>query len=324
MHPRGGAIVAALTVLLLAASERTVRAQACCTSTSAIFPARLQDDEDALLGLAVKGAGIFGSFDQNRVLHGQPNGAGEIDLGQTMLVTARMFPPVQLNVSLPFVETWRSASGQGDFGGGVSDLSFSVRVDMFHAGRDPVVPGIATLFNLTVPSGTPVELARNPLATDATGLGAAQLGAGLALEQTFGRALFALTGTVNFHGARTAFGVHSQLGPEIATTVGASYTFLNGFSLGGSLTYMNSFDSTEGSADVPGSARAFTQVAISGALPIRNGRGRILGSLFFVPPMSAIGQNEPANVGASLTFIYGFKNQAYCEPCATGSCTPRK
>lgn len=321
MHPRVLAVFFAACAWF--AGEGVARAQSCCTSTSTIFPARLQDDEAALVGVRANGAFAFGSFDGQRVYRGQPSGASEIDLGQTLLVTARAGDePLQFNVSVPFVETIRSAGNVHDAGGGVGDVSFSMRWDIFHAGHDPVVPGIAPLLSVTVPSGTSADSAHNPLGADATGLGAAQLGAGLALEQVFGRMLFALAGTATFHGSRTISGVHSQLGPDIAATLGASYTFRNGFALGGSILYSNSFDSSIDGQDVANTARAFTEVSITGAFPLKNDM-RVLGSVFFIPPISSMGQNEIANAGLAITFIYGFPGGA-CAPCAHGVCPPRK
>jgi hypothetical protein len=320
MHRRG--FVAAFALVALVAGERRARAQACCASTSAIFPARLADDENGLVGLAVKGAAAFGSFDGGRVLHAEPAGAGEIDLGQTLLVTGRVADePVQINIAVPFVETYRSLPPSTDFGGGVGDVSFSMRWDVLEAGRDPVVPGIAPLLTLTLPSGTPLDTANGPLGADATGLGSAQLGGGVSLEKTFGRALFAFTGTASFRGTRTVHGIHSQLGPDLAATVGASYTFRSGFSLGGAVTYSNSFDSSIDGVDAPDSARALTQLAVIGALPLGGG-SRLLGSLFFVPPISGVGQNEVGTVGLSFTFIYGLAKRPVHRECAKGVCHP--
>ena len=208
--------------------------------------------ECASSGLAVKGSVVYGSFDGKRELHGEPSGASELDFGQTLLVTGRVAnEPVQVNVSVPFVETYRTAQGTTDGGGGVGDMAFSLRWDVLQDARDPVVPGIAALLSISVPSGTAADNAQQPLGADATGLGAAQLGAGFALEKTFKRALFALTGTATFHGSRTVSGVHSQLGPDLAATAGASYTFSSGFSLGAALTYSGSFDSSVADATVP-------------------------------------------------------------------------
>jgi hypothetical protein len=318
MHPR----VAALSLVWAAAvgaAEGRAHAQACCASTSTIFPARLQDDENGLIGLAVRGAGVYGSFDGNRALTGQPSGAAELDLGQTVLVTARLFNTVQVNVSVPFDETWRTASGLSDFGGGVSDMSLSLRWDVVHTGDHRYVPGIAPTVSLTVPSGTPVEFATDPLAASATGLGSTELAVGLALEQLFGRTLVALTGSVGFHGSRTVGGIYSQLGPDVSATLGVGYTFMSGFAVGGALTYLNSFDSTLGDADVPGSARALTQLAVTASMPVRKTDLRVLGSIYFVPPIPGLGQNELGTAGISVTLIYGFKNAAGCN-CPNGVC----
>lgn len=92
---------------------------ACCATTSTIFPARLQDSEQALIGLAASVSEAYGSFDGARVLRGQPAGVGEVDLTQTLLVTTRVIEPLRINVALPFAETWRTAQGVSDLGGGV-------------------------------------------------------------------------------------------------------------------------------------------------------------------------------------------------------------
>ena len=322
MHSRAALLGLAAAAAFFAAEHRA-RAQACCVSTSAIFPARLADGESGLVGATVKGSVAFGSFDGQHVLHGEPDGAGEFDLGQTLLVTARVGDePVQINVAVPFVETFRSVPGTSDFGGGLGDLSLSMRWDVVQNGRDPVVPGIAPLLSLTVPSGTPLDMAQNPLGADATGLGGAQLGAGIAFEKSFGRMLFALTGTAAFHGARTVHDLHSQLGPDLAGTLGVSYTFPKGLSLGGALTYTGSWDSTVAGASVPDSARALTTLALVSALPLKGGM-RLLGSLFFTPPISGVGQNEIGTVGLSLTMIYAVAGGPKNCGCPTGVCHPR-
>jgi len=318
MHTRVGAAVFAAAVCLL--GERAAHAQACCTSTSTIFPARLQDGENALLGFRAGASIVYGSFDDQRVLHGQPAGASEVDFGQALLVTARVAnEPVQFSVAVPFAETIRSAGGLNDAGGGIGDLQVSMRWDVTHAGKDPVVPGIAPLLSITAPSGTAADAAKNALGADATGLGSLQFGVGLALEQLFGRTLFALATTAQFHAARDVAGVHSQLGPDLAATLGVSYTFKNGWALGGAFTYSNSFDSSVDGADVANSARAFSQFAVTAAVPLPHDM-RLLGSVFFVPPISSVGQNEAANVGLTMTLIYGFPGRSATCTCAHGSC----
>jgi hypothetical protein len=319
MHTRAAAAALFAAVVCLA-GERAAHAQACCTSTSTIFPARLQDSENALFGFRTSGAVVFGSFDDQRVLHGQPAGASEIDLGQALLVTARAGnEPLQFGVSVPFVETLRSAGGINDAGGGVGDIQLSMRWDLLRAGKDPVVPGIAPLLSVTAPSGRALDAAKNPLGADATGLGALQFGVGISFEQIFGRMLFVLATTAQFHGARDAAGVHSQLGPDLAATLGASYTFDSGWALGGAFTYTNSFDTNVDGKDVANTARALSQIAVTAAVPLKNNM-RLLGSLFFAPPISSVGQNEAATVGISLTLIYGFAGRPVACTCANGSC----
>lgn len=306
---------------VFAGSEAVAYAQACCASTSTLFPARLQDTEDALVGIAAKAAVVTGSYDKDRVFIGQPAGASEWDFSQTLLVTARMFTQFQFNVAIPIVETTRQASTTSDAGAGVGDVAFALRWDAFRAGENPIVPGIAPFVALSVPSGTPVESARGPLGADATGLGSAQLTTGIALEQVFGRALFVLSGAAMFHGARTAAGVHSQLGTDLSGTIGASYTLKRGIAFGASLTYTGSFDSSVAEQDIAGSARALTQIAASLVVPLPRD-ARLQAALFFTPPMSSVGQNENASVGLSLTLAYGFVDRR-CSSCAGGMCPPR-
>jgi hypothetical protein len=319
MHTRAAAAVFAAAVCIFG-DERSAHAQACCTSTSTIFPARLQDSENALVGFRAGAAVVYGSFDDQRVLRGQPSGANEVDFAQALLVTARAGnQPVQFSVAVPFAETLRSAGGLNDAGGGLGDIQLSARWDLFHAGKDPIVPGIAPLLSITAPSGTAADAAKNALGADATGLGALQFGVGLALEQIFGRTLFAITTTAQFHAARDVAGVHSQLGPDLAATLGVSYTFRNGWALGGSFTYSNSFDTNIEGKDVPNTARASSQFAITGAMPLRTDM-RLLGSIFFTPPISSVAQNEAATVGVALTLIYGFPGEG-CG-CKNGMCPP--
>jgi len=319
-------LVAVFAALATFGAARAARAQACCASTSAIFPARLQGNEDALVGLGFKLAGVTGSFDGQRILHGQPDGAHELDFAQTALVTVRAISdfPFQINVAVPFVETYRSAGGLTDAGGGVSDMKLSMRWDVTAAGHDPIVPGIAGLLSLTVPSGKPIESASGALAADATGLGAMQLDAGLAFEQIFGRMLFATAFTASFHQARTASGVHSQLGPDLAGTLAASYTFRGGAALGASFMYTGSWDATVAGVAVPNSARALTELAVIGSLPLTS-HLRLAGSIYFVPPISSVGENEPASVGLTATLIYGFfqPGPPCVGGCKGGVCPPR-
>ena len=301
-------LAVALVLLLL---EARASAQACCTTTGALFPARLQGNENGLVGVAASVAGTYGAFDSSRALQGQPAGVGETDLQQTVLVTARLLDDVQVNVAVPIVETWRVAPGTSAIGGGVGDMSLSARWDVLRAGRSHA-PGIAPIASLTVPSGRPAELAREPLAVDATGTGAAQVGVGVSLEQLFGRTLLAASATTLLHGARTVAGVHSQLGPALAVTLGASYVIgRHGVALAGSLMYMESLDATVAGADVPGSARALTQLTLSLAVPMP--WGRVLGAITLVPPFAGLAQNELGTVGGTLTFVYGFKS-GICRP----------
>src|SRR5450432_2748218 len=57
-------VLAAIAVLAAWGTPSRARAQACCAGGSAVTPGRLQLHEDALVGLQVKAATVFGSYEQ--------------------------------------------------------------------------------------------------------------------------------------------------------------------------------------------------------------------------------------------------------------------
>ncbi len=223
----------------------------------------------------------------------------------------RLFERGQLALLVPFVETRRTGQGPdgtvAQFGGGVGDINLSARYDFVRARESRIIPGIALLAGLTVPSGRAPEDASPPLQADATGIGAFQLNIALALEQTFGPWLVNATAIV---AKRTAHG-GEVLGTQVTLLGAGGYTFDNGAAIALSASYAFEGDASctggsalcpEGSSTVPGSAKAMTTLTLTGLWPLTDA-WRVLGGLYFAPPVGVLGDNEPATEGLTVTLI---------------------
>ena len=180
-----------------------------------ITPARLQIHEDALVGFDAKLTSVTGSFDTGSRYIPSPAGDTELDLEQDLFGAVRFLRRGQAALLVPAVETRRATPQLGaQGGGGVGDVNASARWDFVLARESWIVPGIAVLAGVTAPSGKAPDAATPPLFSDATGIGAWQLQAALALEQTWGPWLANLTAIA---AKRTEHG---------GETLGTQYTLL--------------------------------------------------------------------------------------------------
>jgi hypothetical protein len=185
-------------------------------------------------------------------------------------------------------------------------VNLSGRYDFHLAGQDPIVPGIALLADVSLPTGKPPDAARHTLAADATGIGAVQGNAGIALEQTFGSWLVSASA---FVGARTsravrtgAQSIHETLGPQLTSLAGLAYSF----DMDRALALIASF-TVEGNATINGAlahgtARRVLALTVAGVLPIVDA-WRLQASAFVNPPVSDLGKNFPASAGGALTVV---------------------
>jgi hypothetical protein len=262
--------------------------------------------EDALAGVQLRAASVLGSFDPNGHYASSPAHTTEYDLEQDVFGAVRLFDRAQIALLVPIIETRRATPTASEFGGGLGDVNLSVRYDIYVAGKSRFLPGVALLAGVTFPTGTPVESATKPLATDSTGVGAFQGSAGVAFEQTYGPWLFNVTGIAAKRFARTANGVDETLGTQLTALVGTAYSFDNDAALAVSASYTYEGDGTihEATGDVVqyGSARRVALVAFAGVWPISD-HMRVQGSIFLNPPISGFGANLPATTGFSLTGI---------------------
>jgi hypothetical protein len=302
------ALRAAVTVACMLPSGGA-RAQACCAGGAAITPARLGLHEDLLVGLQVKVAGVPGAFDDVRGRYApSPPGTSEVDLEQDLLTAVRLLRRGQLALDVPIVETRRAVPGSAEFGGGLGDVNLSARWDFTLAGASRVVPGIAALAGITFPTGRAADAAHQPLATDATGIGAYQGTFGLALEQTFGPVYVGINGLLALRSPHSATTTGSagtttttteKLAPQGSVVVALAYVFRNDAVLGASAAFTAEGNATIDGSVSPNSGRRQTILSILGALPLTD-TWRMQGSFFLTPPWTGVSFDQAASVGLSL------------------------
>jgi hypothetical protein len=289
-----------VAALATCAAPSRAWAQACCAGGSAVTPGRLEPHEDALVGVQLRAAAVLGSYATDGRFVANGPGDAEQDFEQDLVGAVRFLRRAQAALLVPLVETRRATLPNGaGFGGGVGDVNASVRYDFVVAGESLYVPGIALLAGMTFPTGTPPELASPPLAVDATGIGAFQVNAGLAVEQTFGPWLVNATGMV---AARTArFG--ETLGTQVTFLAAGAYTLPNDLAVALSASYAFEGDATTSTgADVGASSKRLTLVTLSVLWPFAD-RWRMLGGVFVEPPIDSLGSNQPSSTGVTLTVI---------------------
>jgi hypothetical protein len=273
-------------------------AQACCAGGSAVTPARLEMHETALAGAEVRAASVIGSY-QLGAYRSSPPGTPEYDFEQDVFGAIRVLGHGQVALLVPVEETYRRTPMDGGHAsGGIGDINLSGRYDFVQAGESRYVPGVAVLAGVTFPTGRAPESATQPLAVDATGIGAFQVNAALALEQTFGPWLVNATAIV---AKRTAHGGET-LGTQVTFLAAGAYSFSNDAAVALSASYAFEGDGTLNGADATGSAKSVTVVAASGLWPLTDAY-RLLGGVFVDPPVGALGNNQPTQVGLTLTAI---------------------
>jgi len=284
-------------------APRAARAQACCAGSSAVTPGRLVLHENALAGFELRSAALLGTYDSRSAYHAAAPGTGEADFEEDVFASARVLERGQVSLLVPFVESWRTSRTTGaEFGGGVGDVNASARYDFTWAREVSYLPGIALLLGLTVPSGRAPESARLPLASDATGVGAVQLNAGLALERVVDRWLFGLSGLVAKRLSRRVQGLESDLGTQFTLLGNAGYVFADEASLALAVTFTAEGDASIDRVEASGTARRLLRFALAGSLPLGD-RLRLQASTYLDPPFSGAGENQPSTLGFTSTVI---------------------
>lgn len=298
--------VGLLGALVLLTSATVARAQACCAGASAITPGRLDLHEQALVGVFLSGSRGLGSYDTTRSFRRAPSGVAETDLRQDIVGALRWLERGQLGILIPIHASWRRSPTTGaELGGGIGDLSFSLRYDAINNREYRYLPGIALLGGVTLPTGRPPEAARNPLGSDATGIGATQLSVGLALERSFGDFLLNVTGLAAQRTPRKVLGVDSELGTQWMGLFAVGYTMREETAAAFVLTYTHEGDARIDGQVVPETASSRLRLSLSASSTVSDS-WRLQGSVFLDPPLDGLGRNQPSTVGATLGLIRSF------------------
>ena len=259
------------------------------------------------MGTSIKAGLVTGSYDADGHYRSLPGGGSEQDFEEDVFGAVRVLERGQLAALVPFVETRRTAGGATGFGGGIGDVNFAARYDFTLAGASRLVPGIAVLGGLTVPSGRPADsTSAGTLATGATGIGAFQINVGLALEQTYGPWLVGLSGLYAQRTARTvgdgASAVHERLAPQWTGLAVVAYVFPSEVALAASASYTVEGDATIGGASDGESARRLPVLSVSAVVPLSD-RLRLQGALYDDLPITPLGAGQPAAAGFTFTLI---------------------
>jgi hypothetical protein len=278
-------------------------AQACCAGATIVTPGRLGLHDFAIVGAQLHASAIVGSFDQNGNYASREPGTVEDDFEQDFYGAVRVFRRGQIALLVPIIETARRAGTLTDFGGGLGDINLSARWDFLYAGQSRVAPGIAVLAGVTFPTGVPVESASDPLGAGATGIGAFQINGGLALEQTFGPWLVALSGIFAARTSRTIGSISETLSPQISGLATLAYVTRReiAFALSTSLT-------CEGDASINGATASDTErltFALTGGVlfPIGDSWRAQFGASWNPP---AFGINTLASAGLAWTLVHAW------------------
>ena len=305
MPPRVSRFVSLALVFASLAVTGRAGAQACCAGSSAITPGRLGLHEDALVGLQLRASSLLGSYDQGGRYQPSASGTSEQSFEQQLVASLRVLQRAQLAVVVPFMETRRSVIGRSELGGGLGDVNVGLRYDLLDARRSAVVPGVALLAGITLPTGVPVESAHNPLATDATGVGALQVNAGIALEQIYGAWTASIAGLVAKRLARDVRGLEETLGAQWTLIAAGAYAFDSEIALAASVAYSLEGDASIDGIEQPRTGRRLMTLTASTVVPLSDAI-RLQGAVFLSPPGSSLGANQSALAGVSLMAVYAW------------------
>jgi hypothetical protein len=301
------------TVALLLLAPRDAPAQACCAGTSALTPGRLAAYEDWLVGLRVRAANAFGSWSSEGAYASAPTETSEWDFEQDLVGAIRLTRRAQIAALIPVVETYRRSPSIRDIGGGIGDVNLSGRYDFVLLDELHWLPGIAALVGVTFPTGTPPESAHRPLATDATGTGAFQGHAGIAIEKSLGPWLFAGSALLDRPTPRSVDGVTVSKGAEWTILASAAYAFPSDDSVAFQLSNAYAGESRYAGQAMSGSSQRSFTVTVAGAHPL-GAQWRLQLAAFVNPPLSDLGRGALVSAGLAVTLVKSGDRPPACPP----------
>jgi hypothetical protein len=247
---------------------RPVRAQACCAGASTFGSARLDETESAAVGVSMRGSTVMGAFDAAGRYRSAAAGAHEAEVEGAVVAMRRLGGDTQLAVTVPYVATYRAVAGLSDAGSGLGDLQLALRWDALPPGASDRVPGIAWNLSTTVPTGVAPESARQALAADGTGLGAATLAASLTLERPFERLILQASAGGRLAASRRVDGHEVRAGRQQFVSASVGWAFRSGGGAAVAVQHRADAASSFDGAPVASSERATTTVGLSGGAPL--------------------------------------------------------
>jgi hypothetical protein len=303
--PLARLVVLSGVLATMLAPARPAAAQACCAGGALVSPTRLAPYEDYAVGLQVRARTNPGSFGPDGRFRWS-TGTDQV-LEQDLSASLRPARHAQLGALIPVLQTHRSATGLDEWGGGIGDLSLTARYDFFLAAEMLYWPGFALLAGATIPTGTPVDRATQPLATDVTGAGVYELTIGAAIEKVSGHFYAGLNLWATHRFTRT---VANQGQSSITQSFSLRWTVLGvlGYvfdSEAGLALYANLVN--EGAAAIndvadPASSLRTTTVGAAGGLPLTRS-WKVQAAVFTDVMLSSFGRNGPAGFGMTASVV---------------------
>ncbi|MBC8132122.1 MAG: transporter [Deltaproteobacteria bacterium] len=300
---RSATAILIVAFLGVAAQSRLAWAQACCASAGLIAPTRLRSYEDFAVGAAGRVRSVFGAFDINGRYDGMRAGESEWSLEQDLFGAARVFQRGQVAIVLPFIETRRHLSGSASTGGGVGDVAVHGRYDFMHAGEHRLVPGVAVLFGLVAPTGTPPEETTDLWAAGATGQGSWQGSLGIGLEQGFEPYFITLNALGTLRSSRTIVGVgESSFAPRLTGILAVGRVLPRTATVGVFISGMSQGDNSGDQGRIAGSGSSLLTAGLAATISPTD-QWRLQGTLSTNVPVAGWGRSQTAGAGVSLSII---------------------
>ncbi|MDI1443301.1 hypothetical protein [Polyangium sp. 6x1] len=280
---------------------REASASACCGSGHGLGQ-RLGPFERGAIGLSFRFSDRFGS-------HGHAGGftlapAGTLDAeGRAEL--GGLFAPIprlQLGLVAPVLLNIRgSRDDTAVVGGGFGDLSLSARFDIVSLTTTSAWPAIALTTGVSLPTGRSAAAAKDPLATDATGLGAAEVRPGVFVEKNWdNRASAVFSASIGLRTPMTgARGERIGLGPRARFVAAAGPVFSSGWSLSAGLVHERESAPSIAGVVTPDADRRRTAALLFAGYDLSE-RFTALASLEVDLPVPSLGKNEPSAVAFAI------------------------
>jgi hypothetical protein len=299
-------VVSALVGCALCVVTRDASASACCGSGHGLGQ-RLGPLERAAVGLSLRGSDRFGSHGYAGAFSLAPSGTRDVEARAELGCLLAPLPRLQLGLAVPVLLNVRGSGDETAVGGGLGDLSFSARFDLVPLSTTGAWPSIALTAGVGLPTGRPASRAEDPLATDATGLGAAEVRPGVFVEKNFdGEATAIFSASIGLRAPMTgARGERIELGPRARFVAAAGPVFSSGLSLSAGLVHERESAPSIGGAVTPGADRRRSAALLFAGYDITP-RFTALASLEVDLPISSLGKNEPSAVAFAINLRRAF------------------